>query len=153
MKTKIEYDAIILKDQEHNGSYCEIPFNVFETFGKKRVKIKALIDAVEYRGLLTPMGGKYGVFMNKEVRDKVGKTYGDLVHISIEEDDEPRVVEIPDDLLQLMIENEVKPFFDSLSFTHQKEYVQWILDAKKEETRQNRLVKAIEMMQNKIKTR
>ena len=83
---KIEYDAIIYKDEEHNGSYCDIPFNVLETFGKKRVKIKALIDAVEYRGLLTPMGGKYGLFMNKEVRDKVGKTYGKTVHISIEED-------------------------------------------------------------------
>ena len=150
---KIEYDAIIQKDEGHAGSYCEIPFNVFETFGKKRVKIRAMIDAVEYRGLLTPMGGKYGLFMNKEVRDKVGKTYGDTVHISIEEDTEPRVVEIPQDLLEAMLAADVKPFFDSLSFTHQKEYVQWILDAKKEETRQNRLLKAIEMMQNKVKTR
>lgn len=150
---KIEYDAIIQKDEDHNGSYCDIPFDVLETFGKKRVKIRAIIDAVEYRGLLTPMGGKYGLFMNKEVRDKVGKTYGDTVHISIEEDTEPRVVEIPQDLLEAMLVADVKPFFDSLSFTHQKEYVQWILDAKKEETRQNRLLKAIEMMQNKIKTR
>ncbi len=153
MKTKIEYEAIILKDEEHSGSYCEIPFDVFETFGKKRLKIKALIDAVEYRGLLTPMGGKYGLFMNKTIREKVGKTFGEIVHVSIEEDNEPRTVEIPEDLLQLMLENEVKPFFDSLSFTHQKEYVQWILDAKREETRQIRLVKAIEMMQNKVKTR
>ncbi len=150
---KIEYDAIIQKDEDHAGSYCEIPFNVFETFGKKRVKIRAMIDAVEYRGLLTPMGGKYGLFMNKEVRDKVGKTYGNTVHISIEEDTEPRVVEIPQDLLEAMLAADVKPFFDSLSFTNQKEYVQWILDAKKEETRQNRLLKAIEMMQNKVKTR
>ena len=104
---KIEYDAIIHKDEEHNGSYCDIPFNVLETFGKKRVKIKALIDAVEYRGLLTPMGGKYGLFMNKEVRDKVGKTYGKTVHISIEEDTEPRVVEIPQDLLEAMLAADV----------------------------------------------
>ncbi len=150
---KIEFDAIILKDEEHSGSYCEIHFDVFETFGKKRLKIKAMIDAVEYRGLLTPMGGKYGVFMNKAIREQVGKTFGDAVHILIEEDLEPRVVEIPEDLLHAMLENDVKPFFDSLSFTHQKEYAQWILDAKREETRQNRLVKAIEMMQKKIKTR
>ncbi|GAB2625410.1 hypothetical protein GCM10027035_21330 [Emticicia sediminis] len=150
---KIEFDSIIQKDEEHNGSYCDIPFNVLETFGKKRLKIKAIIDTVEYRGLLTPMGGKYGLFMNKEVRDKVGKTYGESVHVSIEEDTEPRVVEIPKDLLEAMLAADVKPFFDSLSFTHQKEYAQWILDAKKEETRQNRLVKAIGMMQNKIKAR
>lgn len=150
---KIEYDAIIQKDEEHNGSYCDIPFDVLDTFGKRRVKIRAIIDAVEYRGLLMPMGGKYGLFMNKEVRDKVGKTFGDTVHISLEEDTEPRVVEIPQDLLEAMLTADVKPFFESLSFTHQKEYVQWILDAKKEETRQNRLLKAIEMMQNKIRTR
>jgi Bacteriocin-protection, YdeI or OmpD-Associated/Domain of unknown function (DUF1905) len=153
MKPKIEYDTIIQKDEEHAGGFCEVPFNVFETFGKKRLKIKAIIDAIEYRGLLTPMGGKYGVFMNKDIREKVGKTYGDTVHISIEEDTEVRVVDVPEDLLQAMIENEVKPFFDSLAFTHQKEYTQWILDAKKEETRQNRLIKAIEMMKNKVKTR
>lgn len=150
---KIEFDAIIQKDEVHAGSFCEIPFDVYETFGKKRLKIKAMIDDVEYRGLLTPMGGKYGVFMNKTIREKVGKTYGEFVHISIEEDTEPRVVEIPEDLLEAMLAADVKPFFDSLSFTHQKEYAQWILDAKKEETRQNRLNKAIEMMQKKIKTR
>ena len=104
---KIEYDAIIQKDEDHNGAYCDIPFNVLETFGKKRVKIKAIIDTVEYRGLLTPMGGKYGLFMNKEVRDKVGKTYGETVHISIEEDTEPRVVEIPQDLLEAMLAADV----------------------------------------------
>lgn len=150
---KIEYEAIILKNEEHSAAYCEIPFNVFETFGKKRLKIRASFDEVEYRGLLTPMGGEYGLFMNKAIREKVGKTFGEIVHISIEEDTEPRTVEIPEDLLQAMLESDVKPFFDSLSFTHQKEYVQWILDAKKEKTRQNRLLKAIEMMQNKIKTR
>jgi hypothetical protein len=55
---KIEYDAIIHKDEEHNGSYCDIPFNVLETFGKKRVKIKALIDA----GLLS---SKYFIILPK----------------------------------------------------------------------------------------
>lgn len=150
---KIEFDAIIQKNEEHAGSYCEVPFNIFETFGKKRLKIKAMIDAVEYRGLLTPMGGKYGVFMNKDIREKVGKTFGEVVHISIEEDSEPRVVEVPADLMEAMLAANVKPFFDSLSFTHQKEYAQWILDAKKAETRQNRLEKAIEMMKNKVKTR
>jgi hypothetical protein len=150
---KIEYDAIIQKDEAHAGSFCEIPFDVYETFGKKKLKIKAMIDDVEYRGLLSPMGGKYGVFMNKAIREKVGKTYGEFVHISIEEDIEPRVVEVPEDLLEAMLAADVKPFFDSLSYTHQKEYAQWILDAKKEETRQNRLIKAIEMLQNKIKTR
>jgi uncharacterized protein YdeI (YjbR/CyaY-like superfamily) len=60
---------------------------------------------------------------------------------------------VPDDLRDAMAIGEVESFFDNLSFTHQKEYVQWILDAKKEETRKNRIEKAIEMMKNKIKSR
>jgi len=36
-----------------------------------------------------------------------------------------------------------------MSYTHRKEYVNWINEAKKEETRQRRLIKAIEMLLEK----
>ncbi len=42
--------------------------------------------------------------------------------------------------------------FRKLSFTHQKEYVRWITEAKKAETRQNRMVKAVTMLKSKVKT-
>ncbi len=54
----IEFDGILINDTDSSGYYCEVPFNVEKTFGKKRVKMKAVIDDVEYRGLLTPMDGK-----------------------------------------------------------------------------------------------
>jgi uncharacterized protein YdeI (YjbR/CyaY-like superfamily) len=44
------------------------------------------------------------------------------------------------------------PFFEKLSYTHRKEYCRWLTEAKKEETRQARLVKAIEMLRKGIKT-
>ena len=51
-----------------------------------------------------------------------------------------------------MEQEKLLPFFESLSFTHRKEYCRWITEAKKEETRQNRLTKAIEMLRNGVKT-
>jgi len=39
-----------------------------------------------------------------------------------------------------------------LSYTHRKEYVRWITEAKKEETRKNRFEKAIELLKKKTKT-
>ena len=36
--------------------------------------------------------------------------------------------------------------FNALSYTNRKEYVQWIVDAKREETRKARLVKTIAML-------
>lgn len=42
-------------------------------------------------------------------------------------------------------------YFQSLAYSHKKEYVLWILTAKQEKTRQDRLVKMVEMLQNKKK--
>jgi uncharacterized protein YdeI (YjbR/CyaY-like superfamily) len=36
--------------------------------------------------------------------------------------------------------------FDSLSYTHKREYVEWITGAKQDETRQRRMRKALEML-------
>ena len=37
-------------------------------------------------------------------------------------------------------------FFEQLAPTHRKEYIRWIEEAKKPETRQNRIAKAVEML-------
>ena len=83
----------------------------------------------------------------KDIREQIGKTFGDEVTVTIEPDTEPRVIEIPKGLMkELKKDKEAKAFFDKLSYTHQKEYVRWVEEAKKEETRQNRIVKTIEML-------
>jgi len=72
----------------------------------------------------------------------------------VELDTEERVIEIPKDLLkEFRKDKEAKAFFDKLSFTHRREYVNWINEAKKEETRQKRIVKTIEMVNEGRKTR
>ena len=83
----------------------------------------------------------------KSIREQAGKTFGDEVHLTIEADTAPRVVELPEELERAFkTEKEAKAFFGKLSYTHQKEYVTWINDAKKEETRQARVIKTIEML-------
>ena len=62
---------------------------------------------------------------------------------------EPRVVEIPQDLdKELKRDPEVQAVFAELSYTHQKEYVRWIEEAKREETRQKRIHKTITMLKD-----
>ena len=58
-----------------------------------------------------------------------------------------RVVTAPKDLQKLLSKNaKARSTFDALSFTHRKEYVVWILDAKKPETRETRVTKTVEML-------
>lgn len=137
------------------GAFVEIPFDVEEAFGSKRPKVKALIEGVPYRGILTRMGTEYHMLIIlKEIREQIGKTFGDEVKITVELDTEPRVIEVPAELKKAFkTEKEAKVFFDKLSYTHQREYVLWINEAKREETRQNRVVKTIEMLKQGKKAR
>ena len=130
------------------GGFVEIPFDVEKTFGSKRPKIKALIEGVAYRGTLVRMGGEHHMLIVlKGIREQIGRTFGDEVKIVLEADTEPRVVAVPPDLLkELKKHKDVKALFDKLSYTHQKEYVRWIEEAKREETCANRVVKTIEML-------
>ena len=62
-------------------------------------------------------------------------------------DDEPRSIATPPDLLKaLNARKSVKALWDKLSYTHRKEYIGAIEDAKKPETRARRIAKAVEMI-------
>jgi uncharacterized protein YdeI (YjbR/CyaY-like superfamily) len=70
---------------------------------------------------------------------------GDTVTIEIERDDAPRMVEIPPDLAAALdADPAVRAAFDAMSYTHRKEYVRAVLDAKRPETRARRLALAVE---------
>ena len=112
--------------------------------------MKCTIDGYPYRGSIAPYGGTHYIGVVKKIRDAIGKTYGDTVHIVMELDEEPRVVEVPEDLSQALALNEAaKKAFEKLSYSHKREYVEWIDAAKKEETRQRRVAKAIEKLLEK----
>ena len=153
--SKISFSAPIIQVEGMNAAYVEFPFNVEELFGTRgQVKIKALFDKqVEYRGSLANMGRNcHTLGLTQEIRSKLGKSFGDLVEVELERDLEIREVIIPEDVQALLCENpEEKAFFEKLSYTHRKEYINWITSAKKEETRANRLVSFIEKLQQEKK--
>jgi len=130
------------------GAYVEVPFDVEEAFGSKRPKVRAMIEGIPYRSTLMRMGSGHHILgVLKDIREQTGKTFGDDVTVTVEPDTEPRLIEIPKDLMkELKKDKEAKAFFDKLSYTHQKEYVRWVEEAKREETRQNRIAKTIEML-------
>lgn len=62
-------------------------------------------------------------------------------------DVENKKVTLPSDLANLFLQHpQAQSFFDTLAYSHKKEYVLWILTAKQEQTRIGRLQKTIEML-------
>jgi hypothetical protein len=147
MDQETTFQAIIV-DAGGGGAFVRIPFDVEKVFGRKRVPIRAWIDGVLYRGTLVRMGEPcHMLIILKEIRLAIGKSFGDTVEISLQEDTQARVVEIPPDLQQAFEQEPLaRDAFEKLSYTHQKEHVRAILEAKREETHQNRIVKTIQML-------
>jgi hypothetical protein len=151
---KYEFDAVINKHPKLNAGFIEFPYDVKKEFGKSRVKVRALLDGHLYHGSLVNMGGtRHWLGITQEVRKVTEKNPGDNLHVIIEEDNDERIVDVPEDFMELMHrEPGLVEFFNKLAYTHRKEYVRWIVESKKEETRKRRLTKAIEMLKENRKT-
>ena len=136
------------------GTGVLFPYDTQEAFGTKgKVPIHATFDGIPYTGSLIKYGfPQHTLHLPKAVREQLGKTAGDTINVVVWKDDSERTLEVPEPFLKLMKKESLLPFFDSLSYTHRKEYCRWITEAKKEETRARRLEKAIEMLRNKVKT-
>lgn len=146
----IAFEGTIQQHGDMNATFIEFPFSTEELFGKKgQVKIKVLFDEkVEYKGSLAKMKSNFHLLgLTQEVRKQLGKTFGDSVSVKLWEDKEERIVEIPEDVLVIFNQNkDAFELYQKMSYTHRKEYMRWITEAKKPETRENRKVKMIEMI-------
>ena len=136
------------------GAYVLFPYDVEKEFGTNgRVPVQAMLDGVPETTSLIKYGSpRHMLVVLKAVREKTGKAPGDTIEVVLWKDEVERVLEIPAEFQSRMKKDKLLPFFEKLSYTHRKEYCRWLTEAKKEETRQTRLVKAIQMLRNGIKT-
>ena len=150
---KYTFDTEI-KEGRGGGAYVVFPYDAEKEFGTNgRVPVNSPIDGLPEKSTLVRMGMPHHILgVAKAIRDKLGKKPGDSVKIVLWKDDEPRVVAVPPELQARMKKADVLAFFESLSFTHRKEYWRWITEAKKDETRARRLDKAIELLTDGVRT-
>ena len=145
----------IIQNPGGGGAFVEVPFDVERIFGSKRPTVKAMIEGVPYRGTLVRMGTEcHLLLILKSIREQVGKTFGDEVKVSVELDVEERVVTIPLELKRAFkSDKDAKAAFEKLSYTHQREYITWINEAKKDETRHRRVLQTLEKLKERKKSR
>ncbi|HMF56980.1 MAG TPA: YdeI/OmpD-associated family protein [Pyrinomonadaceae bacterium] len=118
-------------------------------FGTRaRVAVAGTINGFPFRSSIFPTGtGTHYMAINREMRAGANVKIGDRVKITLETDTEPRTVEVPADLKKALSKS--KPAhtrFEKLSYTHRKEYVQWVEGAKRQETRACRIEEVIKRL-------
>jgi hypothetical protein len=133
---------------ESNGRTAtgiRVPDDVMTGLGpSKRPKVIVTINGYTYRTSVASMGGAYLFGVSADVRQSAGVAAGDDVDVDIELDTAPREVIVPADLAAAVDgDAEARRFFDGLSYTHRRWYVDWIESAKKAETRERRVGQAV----------
>ena len=151
MAEKQTFKTVLEKHDKSEATGITIPLDVEKVFGAKRVPVKVWIGGAEYRSTVMRMGGKYMMVVPKVFRDAAGIKAGDKITVVMGKDTEKRTVEIPKDLVHKLMENNLTEIFSKMSYTHQKEYVNAVNEAKKAETRIRRIEKTIEMLKEKRK--
>jgi hypothetical protein len=145
----VEFDAVITRaDVTGSSAFVEFPFDVPDLFGVKgRVPVTATFDGVGYRGSLVTYGGpRHLILVLTDLQERIGKSAGDTVHVTIALDTAERIIELDDDVADALAAAGRLDDFRALSYSHQREFWLWVSDAKKPQTRARRIGKTIEML-------
>jgi hypothetical protein len=130
----------------------EVPPDVVASLGSsQRPAVRVTIGTHSYRTTVAKMGGRHLVPLSAENRSAAGVAAGDEVDVDIALDDAPREVALPADLDAAM-DADARTAYVALSYTHRKEWVRWVEEAKKPETRASRIEKTVAGLREGKKT-
>jgi hypothetical protein len=139
------FQATIERSEESGtGTFVKVPLDVRALFGRARPPVRVTIGTHTFRTTIAVYGGEYYVGVNRATCEAAGVAVGDAVTVTVAYDDEPRVVEPPDDLAAALRSGGVLDTWSRLSYSHQREYVAWIDAAARPETRARRVTQTVE---------
>ena len=127
------------------GSMCFVPltFDPKTVFGKVRAPVKVTLNGYMSRSTIAAMGGPPCIPLRKSNREAAGLEGGETIEVRLDLDTEKRVITPPADFVKAL--KATPPAWErwrELSFSHQREYVEAIADAKAPETRARRINRA-----------
>jgi hypothetical protein len=130
------------------GNLCAIrvPFDPKEVFGKVRAPVKVTLNGYTYRSTIASMGGQMLIPLRASHREAAGLEGDETLPVTLELDTGKREIKPPADLVKaLKAAPPAWTNWQSLSFSHQREHVEAIEEAKKPETRARRIAAAVAM--------
>jgi len=115
--------------------------------GKKAFPVRVCVNGATLSLRLARMGGENMIGLARAARDQAGVEVGSAYAVEIALETQERTIEVPDDLAAaLATDPTAGGAFAALAYAHRKEFVRWITEAKKDSTRADRVVKAVEMV-------
>ena len=146
VEKSVTYHTTILKTGK-NTTGIPVPEEMIEKLDSgKRPRVRVTIRSYTYRSTVATMDGKFMISLSAKNRQAAGVQGGEAVDVTLALDLEPRTVEIPEDLKTALKDANVLDVFEKSAPSKKKEYVRQVVEAKKQETRERRIAKIVEML-------
>lgn len=141
----ITYSTLIVKDEHVNATGIPVPPEVVAALGAgKRPKVAVTLNGYTYRTTVAPYGDVFMLPLAAEHRSAAAVQAGEQVEVTLEVDTAPRIVEVPDDLAAaLAAVPGARAAFDHLAYSHRKEHVRSVNEAKQPATRERRIAAVV----------
>jgi hypothetical protein len=137
------FEAVL--ERRGSGTFVVVPVDVPAVFGRVRAPVRVTINGHTWRSTIMRYDERYLLGVSRENQAGAGIAPGDTVTVSLASDDAPRVVAVPADLAAALDGAEgARAAFDAASFTHRREWVEWVEEAKRPETRERRVRGVVE---------
>ncbi|MFC9434797.1 YdeI/OmpD-associated family protein [Nocardia sp. NPDC057030] len=123
----------------------EVPPEVVAALGEgARPPVTITLNGHSWKSRVALMRGRYLLGLSNANRKAAGVAVGDTVEVELELDTEPRVIVEPPDFARALDDDPAaRAAYDRLAYSRKREHVHAIESAKKPETRQRRIEKAI----------
>jgi hypothetical protein len=141
--------ALVRPEGRGTWTFLVIPREMSKEFGtRSRVRVEGTVDGHAFKSTLLPTGdGGHFLVVGSEIRRAIAKEAGERVLVAMERDSEPMSVSVPSDLLKaIQADSMAEASFERMAYSHRKAYVDWVQQAKKPETRESRIRKAVGMI-------
>jgi hypothetical protein len=142
----LQFDGRLESDQ--GACFIRVPPQTLTALGEgKRAPVKVTLNGYTYRTTIAVYSGKSYIGVRREVREAAGVAAGDRLSVGLEYDAQVRTVDLPQ-VLRVALEADAATAaaFGKLSYTRQKEFVQWVTGAKRAETQRRRMEQAVAML-------
>jgi hypothetical protein len=138
----------VLQLEGKTATGFRVPAEVVAALGRsRRPPVRVTINGYTFRTTVAAYGEISMIGVSAENRQGAGVKAGDELEVEIELDTEPRVVEVPPDFAAALVEDGLAgQAFEKLSYSHKRQHVLAIEDAKTPETRRRRIDKALQML-------
>ncbi|MFD8247692.1 YdeI/OmpD-associated family protein [Nocardia sp. NPDC059691] len=127
----------------------EVPPEVVAALGEgARPPVRITINGHSWKSRVALMRGRYLLGLSNANRQAAGVEIGEEIEVEVELDTQPRVVVEPPDFAEALDADPVaRAAYDDLAYSRKREHVHAIESAKKPDTRQRRIEKAIATLQ------